>query len=899
MSLGTYRRKRRFERTPEPAGDGAGPPPGGARRFVVQRHRATRLHYDFRLEIDGVLVSWAVPRGPSLNPRDRRMAIRTEDHPLDYFDFEGVIPKGEYGGGDVIIWDWGTYEPEETNDPAGAVRSGELKFRLRGEKLRGRFTLIRTRSDDPAKEDWLLIHKSDADADPEWDVDNHPRSVKSGRTNEEVAAGADALWSSTAPADAATIDLSAAREAPLPDFIEPMRATAVDAPFSDEDWLFELKLDGYRVEAVVNHGRVRLWTRNRQDAARYFPDLSGTPTWIRAQSAIVDGEVVALNEDGRPEFGLLQDRAGMGRFGPSAGGKRRGEPRGARAPIVYYVFDLLYLDGRLLLDVPLEQRKRLLRSVLRDHPGVRFASHVEADGEDYHAAVAEQGLEGIVAKLRSSRYEPGRRSRSWLKVKIRRETEAIVCGYEPGKGSHADLGSLILCLYERDELRYVGEVGSGLNARTRARLRAELDEHAVAEPPVVNPPRIKGARWSAPRLVVRVEFSEWTDDDLLRQAAYKGLEIGRDPRSVVREREQPTRTAADKAEADARATDKPAGRMGQSRRSTPAPVEHRATSDDVPAGHPPQAATPAELDALEALGNEGNWHIGGRQLRLTNLDKLLFPEPGFTKRDLIRYYVAVAPVILPYLEGRALNLWRWPDGVTGKHFWQKEIPSHAPAWIGRWAYPEAGSSEAHTYIVADEVATMAWLANHAAIDLHPWTSRTDAYKQPSYALIDIDPGERTTFDEIVALARLYRTALDHLGVQGLPKVSGKRGIQVWVPVRPMYTFDQTRDWVEGLSRAVGAALPELVSWEWEKSARGGRARLDFTQNAVNKTLVAPYAVRPVANAAVSAPISWDELDDPALRPDGWTIATITERISTSGDLFAAARQIEQELPSLS
>jgi bifunctional non-homologous end joining protein LigD len=963
MSLETYRRKRDFKRTPEPAGDGRlPPPPEGGRRFVVQRHRATRLHYDFRLEIDDVLASWAVPKGPSLNPTDRRMAVHVEDHPLSYFDFEGVIPKGEYGGGDVIVWDWGTWEPEETDDPAKAVRKGELKFRLHGQKLRGRFTLVRIRSDDPSKDDWLLIHKKDEDADTAWNVDDHPQSVKTGRTNDQVAAGADAVWDSRAPAAEAAIDLAGAREEPLPDFIRPMNATAADRPFTDPDWFFELKLDGYRVEAVVNGIGVRLWTRNHQDAARYFPDLAaGRPSWIKADTAIVDGEVVALNDAGKPEFGLLQDRAGMGRFGPrtEGDGRRKRSPDADPAPIVYYVFDLLYHDGKSLLDVPLEHRKRLLRSVLREHAVVRYASHVEADGEEFHAVVAEQGLEGIVAKLRTSVYEPGRRPRSWLKIKIRREQEVIVVGYEPGKGSHSDLGSLILGIYEDGELRFCGEVGSGLDGRTRRQLLAELDAHRVEQPPVVNPPRLKLARWCEPRLVVRVEFTEWTDDGLVRQAAYKGLEIGKDPRSVTREREVPARAAADAAERAAARSSKqrepkprggssPTGSSGRtvgqtkgatakggtakaaratakaarataktSPATTSRPSSGRLSAGRVSASRvsaakgaeifveppdkrlsPPQAATEGELAALDELAKEGSWSIGDHEIKLSNLDKVLFPEHGFTKRDLIRYYVTVAPIMLPYLRDRALNLWRWPDGVTGKSFWQKEIPKYAPEWIERWEYPEAKSSESHTYLVADRVATMAWLANHATIDMHPWTSRIDAYRTPTYALIDIDPGDKTTFEEIVTLARLFRAALEHLGVTGLPKVTGKRGLQVWVPVRPIYTFDQTRSWVESVSRAVGGTVPELVAWEWEKSARRGRARLDYTQNAVNKTLVAPYAVRPVAAAAVSAPIEWDELDDPDLRPDGWNIRTILPRISQRGDLFQPALELQQELPEV-
>ena len=298
------------------------------------------------------------------------------------------------------------------------------------------------------------------------------------------------------------------------------------------------------------------------------------------------------------------------------------------------------------------------------------------------------------------------------------------------------------------------------------------------------------------------------------------------------------------------------------------------------------------------MRKDGPWDIGGQTIPLTNLDKVLFPEPGFTKRDLIRYYVTVSPILIPYLQNRALNLWRWPDGVLGGHFWQKQIPPWAPKWIDRWEYPEAGTNESHTYLVVDQVATMAWLANHAAIDLHPWTSTIDDYKHPTYALIDIDPGTKTTFEELVTLAQLYRTALGHLKVRARAKVTGKRGIQIWVPVKPIYTYRETSDWVEALSRVVGATVPQLISWEWAKSSRKGLARLDFTQNAVNKTLVAPYAVRPVANAAVSAPIEWDELDDATLRPDGWNIRSVLDRIVERGDLFGPVLEDGQELPPI-
>ncbi|MDQ3880616.1 MAG: non-homologous end-joining DNA ligase, partial [Chloroflexota bacterium] len=629
MSLETYRRKRNFARTPEPAGaaDKRSRPPKGNRRFVVQRHRATRLHYDFRLEIDGVLMSWAVPKGPSLDPADRRMAVHVEDHPLEYFDFEGVIPGGQYGAGDVIVWDWGTFDPEETDDPGKAVRDGELKFALHGDKLRGRFTLVRTGGrgrgggafdGSDGKEQWLLIHKRDDAAQPGWNVDAVPQSVKTGRTNEEVKAGLPAVWDSGAPAASAAIDLSAARTESMPEFVEPMKATLAEGVFSDPDWLYEIKWDGYRVEAVVDNGRIRLWTRNRNDAARYFPELTARPTWIDARQAIVDGEVVALGPNGEPDFSLLQDRTGV--LGAERRSSRSRKPRPspedlAAIPLVYEVFDLLYLDGRSLLDVPLEGRKRLLRSVLRDHDMVRYGAHVEADGEAFHAAARERGLEGIVAKHRSSRYEPGKRVRTWLKLKIRREQELVVAGYVPGKGAAADLGALIVGVYEDGKLHHAGQVGSGFTARTRRELAARLDELRRDESPLVDPPRIREARWAEPTLVIRAEFAEWTTDGLLRQAAYKGTEIAKDPRSVRRER-------AVRADAATRA----AGRAVSAKRDAEPPCATSATANALGA---------KELAALDELGPGGDWDVGGHRLRLSNLDKVLFPasedHPALTK----------------------------------------------------------------------------------------------------------------------------------------------------------------------------------------------------------------------------------------------------------------------------
>ena len=966
MPLEQYRRKRDLTRTPEPTGAvlpvltapvasvvlpvGAPTLLLGARgRFVVGRHRATRLHYDLRLEIGGVLVSWAIPKGPTLDPAVRRMAVRVEDHPVEYLDFEDVIPRGQYGAGDAIVWDWGTYEAESpTLEPGQAMSDGELKFRLHGQKLRGRFTIVRTgRAPADAKHEragdelavhasnsadieagigdqWLLLHKHDPDAIADWDAEEHPHSVRTGRTNEEVAGGVPPRFETPAPAAQSPIDLSAAIPAPFPGFVAPMLATLAGDPFDDADWLFEVKWDGYRVQAAIGDGRVRWLTRNgneladswfggaspgrdvvgRDRRAGQAGERAASRDWISAREAVVDGELVALDARGRPDFELLQECL-------------RSTPLpGSSSPLVYEAFDLLYVDGLSLLAVPLEERKRLLRRLLRPHPRVGYARHVDGTGRAWFEAARQQELEGIVAKQRRSRYEPGRRAATWLKLKIRPEQAFVVAGYLPGVGNAHDLGSIILGYYDDTLLRYAGRVGSGLDARSRRELRARLDSMVRQEPVMSPSPErtgdLRAAVWVEPTLVVRVAFSNWTADGLIRQSSFKGVEPDRDPRTVTRER---AAFASPSPEAVAVATSPPA--------PAPAPRVLAATAASGPAGpaamavaatlvpvgattSPSTNVTPDELAALGVLGREGIWTVGGFELKLTNLDKVLFPayadrprDNPITKRELIRYLVQIAPTILPHLAERALNVQRFPDGIDGPSFWQKAIPSTAPPWLRRWRETGVEDHRApNTHLVADRAATMAWLGNQAAFEIHPWTARTDAPDRPTFALIDIDPGDRTTWQETLVLARLFRTALAHLGIVGCPKTTGKRGIQVWIPILPRYSYRETSSWVEQLSRAVGATAPDLVSWSWAKDQRNGRARLDYTQNASIKTLVAPYAVRPAPGAPVSAPIAWDELDDPELRPDRWTIRDILERVEASGDLFAPALTSAQVLPPL-
>ncbi|MEO5965486.1 MAG: DNA ligase D [Candidatus Limnocylindrales bacterium] len=911
MPLDEYRRKRDFGKTPEPApaghASGATPPPlGGKRRFVIQRHRATRLHYDVRLEIDGVLVSWAVPKGPSLDPDVRRMAVHVEDHPLEYFDFEGVIPAKQYGAGDVIVWDWGTWEPEhETPDPGPAIEAGELKFRADGAKIKGRFTIVRTSRrpgtaprtafEDDDGEQWLLIHKRDESAVKGWDAEDHPQSVKSGRTNDEVKANAPAIWVSDAPAATAGIDLAGAREAPMPRYIEPMKATLATKPFRDEDWLYEVKWDGYRVEAVVRDGKVALFTRNGNNAETYFPRLLTPPSWIAASEAIVDGEVVALDDAGRPDFSLLQERISTVRTGGAA-------------RLVYQAFDLLHHDGRSLLDVPLEQRQRLLELVLRPDARVQYAKHIDTEGVAFFEAAKGHQLEGIVAKQRRSRYEPGRRSPAWLKIKARPEQELVVGGWTPGEGSARELGAVVVGVYEDDRLRFAGKVGSGFTARTRTEMRAVLEALEADAPPFdPAPPQdykgrwggdLVGVRWVRPELVIRAEIGGWTRDGHVRQTAFKGRDPGRDPREVIRER------AIDPATADRE--------VGEAY-PAPEPVAFvtRSASGSVamtPAVDPSWLVTPAELEGLAALKGEGTWQVAGQELKLTNLDKALFPprdgsgEDPVTKRELVAYFAQVAPAMLPHLVGRPLNLHRYPNGAEAPGFWQKDIPSTAPKWLTIWhetGFRERDDRAPNDHLVADRAATLCWLGNQAAFEIHAWTSTLNEPWTPTFALIDIDPGPKTTWDETLLLARLYRTALEHLGVRAYPKVTGSRGIQAWIPIeRGRYTYPETSQWVEKLSRAIGATVPDIVSWEWSKADRGGKARLDYTQNAAIKTLVAPYAVRPRPGAPVSAPIRWEELDDPALASDRWTIRNVVARVAEVGDLYAAVQTDHQVLPPL-
>ena len=889
-SLSEYQRKRDFSKTSEPKG---APDASGGNRFVVQKHWATRLHYDFRLEMEGVLVSWAIPKGPTLNPAERRLAAHVEDHPVSYYDFEGTIPKGEYGGGTVMVWDWGTYELEESS-PAESLRRGEVKFRLNGVRLTGRYALVRTRSD----KDWLLIKKKDEAADPSFDIQHFDTSVKTGRTKEEIEQGQDAVWSSRRDAGGGgLINLANAEKGPMPRTLEPMKAQLVDAAFDDDRWLFEVKWDGIRLVSFIDNGKVSLQTRAGRIVDDEYPQLQAVSRLVNAKQAVLDGEIVALDEEGRPSFQLLQNR-----------GK---EPH----PMQYVVFDIVYLDGQRLFRVPLEDRKRLLRDIVRDSDLLKYSEHVLGEGKAFFKAAQQKQLEGIVAKLRDSPYQPGMRSSAWLKIKAVRQQEVVIGGFTEPRGGRRHFGALIVGVYEDGKFVYAGHVGGGFDERSLESLAKLMKPLIVKTSPFSGePPRgNEKPTWVRPKLVAEVKFAEWTRDGVMRQPVFLGLRDDVDPREVRRElphdadREMAQAKRAPTARGKRQqVAHKTSTRVARSRVSAPS----KATATDIPDTPLSKAAaqiakklrtdirgaTASELEALDAIKTEGNWEVGGRIVHLTNLHKLLFPEDRYSKRDLIRYYVQVAPVMIPYYKDRPLSMNPHPDGIHGKSYWVKDKPDYAPEWIPTYRYQDQKGLK--DWILIEEVATLAWLANHAVIDMHPWYSRVDKPEYPDWSVIDLDPAEGATFKDVVAVAKVMKSALDHLELIGVLKTTGQSGLHIYIPIERRYTLEESRGFVAKLAHMIAELMPEKVTEVWEVKRRTGKIRIDYTQNVINKTLAGPYSVRPALRAPVSAPIAWRELDDPRLRPDKWTIKTLGDRLLEVGDLFHDALTLHQRLPAL-
>jgi bifunctional non-homologous end joining protein LigD len=772
LTLGDYRRKRKQGATPEPF-------PGGARNspepiFVVQRHDARRLHYDFRLERNGALASWAVPKGVPLEPGDRALAVHVEDHPLEYARFAGEIPAGNYGAGTVEIWDHGTYELLEEK------RDGQLTVHLHGNRLEGTWTLVPAHLDGK-EQNWLLIRRSDGDSGP----DGVPKAASH------------------------------------PTYA-PMLAT-LDEHVPHGDWTFEVKFDGYRALAYLRGGECTLVSRNGNDLTERFAEVARQVVQaVKSPNAVLDGEVCRLDERGRSSFSLLQQGSG---------------------PLVYYAFDLLELDGRPLLDEPLVERKERLRELLDGRVrAIRFSESFD-DGDALLEAAREQGLEGIVAKRAASPYRPGKRGRDWLKLKTHGRQELVVVGYTRGEGRRSStFGALVLAVPEEGGLRWAGNVGTGFDEREIARLLKLLrplhrDSSPLAQVPKM--PRVRKAdvQWVEPRLVAEIAFSEWTHDDRVRQPSYKGIREDKTAAEVERETPQLPETIVE----------------------------------------------------------------GKRTLKLSNLDKVFWPDEGVTKGDLLAYYRQVAPVLVPHLKGRPFTMRRYPDGIEGGAFFQKDAPGHMPDWIKTFGAEVSTRDRSQGKpkrkwvelpLVDDELALL-WMVNMGCIDLNTWYSRVDRPDRPDFVLFDLDPTPDVPWSQTMEVALILRELLDRLGLRSFPKTSGGKGFHVLVPLDRRSTYEDSRSFAEVVAGAIARTHPKLATTEWSKARRRG-VLIDANQNGEGKTIASVYSVRPRPGAPVSTPLAWDEVG-PELDPSSFTMQAVLDRVDRLGDLYAELPKTRQSL----
>jgi bifunctional non-homologous end joining protein LigD len=910
MGLDEYQKKRDFTKTPEPSPKEGRP--DEVLRFVVHKHAASHLHYDFRLELDGVLKSWAIPKGPSLDPSIKRLAMMVEDHPYEYGSFEGRIPAGNYGAGEVIIWDEGTYRPAAKDDRRTGedllregLRKGDLKFILDGQKIKGEFALVRMKTEK--ENTWLLIKKHDQYATDE-DVTLQDRSVVCGLTIDDVKAGkpptplrrvepppaaGKALPPSPRPspkgrgrigaaamagtdegevaaaAAAGTVEEAATavetrkpaatatpaatpaatpvasttaapakeaqkkgtrterkKPAPMPHDLKPMLASSVADPFDDPDWIFEIKLDGFRSIAEIEGGNVFVYSRNNISFNDRFPAVVSSLKSIK-RDAVFDGEVVALDEQGRSSFQLLQNH------------QRTGEGN-----IAYFVFDLLYLDGEDLRALPLLTRKEMLRSMLPDLANIKYSDHIVEAGKEFFGIAKQNSLEGIVAKRSSSTYQVGRRTKDWLKIKIRLQQEAVICGFTQPRGSRKNLGSLVLGVYENDELIYIGLTGGGFDDAGLQDMYQRLVPLIQRESPFKQ--KIKTdtpVTWVKPVLVCEVEFAEWTDERVMRQPIFLGMREDKDAREVVRE-------------------------LFQSKEEPQA--------EESVGGEPEGAKEEENLKQKVVV-------IDGKRLELSNLDKVFWPDEGYTKGDVIDYYRKVARVILPHLQDRPESLYRTPNGITEGGFFQKEAGMLPPPWMTtKEIYSKHVDKNVKFFVCQDE-ATLVYMANLGCIEINPWLSRIQKLNFPDYLVIDLDP-EDIEFEKVIETAQAVHEVLEAAGATSFPKTSGATGIHIYVPLGAKYDYDAAQGFAHIVATMAHYKVPAFTSLLRSPSKRQKKVYLDFLQNKPGQTIAAPYSIRPKPGATVSTPLTWDEVK-PGLHPGQFTIRNILTRIEHLGDIF--------------
>jgi bifunctional non-homologous end joining protein LigD len=878
--LAEYRKKRRFDKTAEPAGSTER---SSKKRFVIQKHAATRLHYDLRLEVDGVMKSWAVPKGPSLNPGDKRLAVHVEDHPLEYRKFEGVIPKGQYGGGEVIIWDQGTYELEGPLDADAQMARGDLKFALHGKKVRGSFVLVQIKSSKEKKE-WLLIKHKDEFVDPLWNAEDHGQSVVSGRTLEDVRLGRAA----SAPAETKKLDsLPGARKAPMPRGVALTLASLSDEPFSNPDWLFEVKWDGVRGLAYLNNGEVSVRSRAGREIAPEYPEVRDLANQLDASEAVVDGEIVALDESGRSNFQKLQNRSGV---------RNPSRTLLETIPTTYYAFDLLYCDGYDLRKTPLEQRKELLRTILQPNAHIRYSGHEVEKGKELYEAARQQGLEGIIGKKRDSAYA-GQRTSLWLKFKIVNELDALVCGWTAPRRSREFFGALVLGLYNGGRLEFIGSVGTGFDHDAQKKTYDQMKKLRQPDSAFSEIPKLKEEiEWVEPRLVARVKYGNWTDGNRLRAPVFLSLRDDLSPEECTVEAGRPNEAQRieDKVsrakQQNKNTVETPAGKSKKNasqKRPVPVNDTQGKLSSTVAAAKSGEAVVTKNIEEEFRKGSsEGlNIEIDGRVLRLTHLNKIYFPESGIRKRDLLAYYVRTGLLMLPFLKDRPMVLRRYPNGIQEKAFFQKEAPDSIPEWLDRAIVHSEERGGDTPYVMANDLAALLYLTNLGCIDHNPWSSRSETQGTPDYVFFDLDPTPGTPFTTVLQIARTIQAILQSIRLTCFLKTSGASGFHIFVPLKPEYTYEQTRVFAELVGRMASDELPGLITFERIVHKRPrGKVLMDALQNARGKPLATVYSVRAYPHAPVSTPVTAAELKKD-FSPEEWNLNTLERRLKDVGDLW--------------
>jgi len=803
VSLEKYRQKRSADRTPEPFGRASADRP---HLFVVQKHAATRLHYDFRLEWGGVLKSWAVPHGPCADPAVKRLAMEVEDHPVEYADFEGVIPEGNYGAGEVIVWDQGRWIP--LADPEEGMKKGKLLFELQGYKLRGKWTLVRMKKKGKTDgKEWLLIKERDGWVRKESSGGFSQESIFSGLTLEELASGR----SRAAEIRAELERLEAPRRRLRASTVQLMLAEPRDKPFTKKGWLWELKYDGYRLLAERDGGEARLLFRKGGDATATFPEIARALRALPFSSLVLDGELVVLDDKARPSFGRLQKRALLQR-------RLDIERASVELPTTLFVFDLLGFEEFDLRPLPLATRKALLQRVLPRLGPVRFADHIERDGDALLSGVAGLGMEGIVGKKSDSPYRAGRCA-DWIKVRLDRTGDFAVVGYSRPEGSRAGFGALHLACWKGGGLVYAGRVGTGFTEKELREVRARLEGAARKTPPCTGPvPAGKGHVWVEPEIVCEVRFKERTGEGLLRHPAF------------LRFRE-----------------DKP--------------IEECECED------PPGQAEPA-VKAVEEAPE--------KTVPLSNLEKVFWPEKGYTKGDLIEYYRAISPWLLPYLKDRPIVMTRYPDGIHGKSFFQKDAPSFAPSWLRLERIWSEHAEREIDYFVCDDLESLLYVANLGSIPLHIWSSRVASPERPDWCILDLDP-KGAPFSDVIRIARAIHALCEKIGMPAFLKTSGATGLHILLPLGGQCTYAESRTLGEILAKTIEQELPDIATTARALSARGGKVYIDYLQNGHGKTIAGPFSARPVVEATCSAPLSWSEVNA-KLDPKHYTLKTLPARM---------------------